>query len=320
MSELISLCIGIDVSKAHLDVAFGAEGTVERLLNEPAAAEALATRLRELHPGLIVLEATGGYEFEVASTLQLAGLPVLVVNPRRARDFARGMGRLAKTDAIDARALAHFAQVLAGHPDLHLKPLADEQLQQLQALVLRRRQLVGMLSTERARLLITHRTARKNVESMIQVIKQHLHEVDGELTAHLEEHHSVLTRLLRSVKGIGPTSAATLIAELEELGHLPRRQISSLVGVAPMNQDSGQLRGRRAITGGRAEVRKTLYMATLSAVRFNPTLRIFYEHLLALGKPKKVAQVACMHKLLIILNAIVRDQQPFQPRAAIMSA
>ena len=307
MSELISLCIGIDVSKAHLDVAFGAEGAVERLLNEPAAAEALATRLRELHPGLIVLEATGGYEFEV-------------VNPRRARDFARGMGRLAKTDAIDARALAHFAQVLAGHPDLHLKPLADEQLQQLQALVLRRRQLVGMLSTERARLLITHRTARKNVESMIQVIKQHLREVDGELTAHLEEHHSVLTRLLRSVKGIGPTSAATLIAELEELGHLPRRQISSLVGVAPMNQDSGQLRGRRAITGGRAEVRKTLYMATLSAVRFNPTLRIFYEHLLALGKPKKVAQVACMHKLLIILNAIVRDQQPFQPRAAIMSA
>lgn len=313
MSDNTSLCIGIDVSKQRLDLAWGPEGSVESLPNEPEVHEALAARVRAMQPQLIVLEATGGYEFEVASTLQLAGLPVLVVNPRQARDFARSMGLLAKTDAIDARALARFAQVLARRTDLHLKPLPDAQLQQLQALVLRRRQLVAMLTAERQRLGICHPSARKNIESMIGVIKQHLREVDGELARHLERHHATLAQLLRSVTGIGPTSAATLIAELRELGQLPRRQISALVGVAPLNRDSGQQRGRRSIWGGRASVRRTLYMATLSAVRFNPTLRAFYEHLLLLGKPKKVALVACMRKLLIILNAIVRDQQPFQP-------
>jgi transposase len=312
MTEKNSLCVGIDVAKDWLEVAVGTEGKTERLANEPEAHEGLAASLQALTPALIVLEATGGYEREVASTLQLAGLVVLVVNPRQARDFARSMGLLAKTDAIDARALARFAQTLAQRDDLPLKPLADEQLQQLQALVLRRRQLVAMLTAERQRLSISHKTARANLESMITAIKQHLGQVDRELTQHLELHHEKLNELLRSVKGIGPTSAATLIAELRELGQLPRRQISALVGLAPFNRDSGQQRGRRMIWGGRASVRRTLYMATLSAVRFNPTLRIYYEHLKQAGKPSKVALVACMRKLLVILNAIVRDQRPFQ--------
>lgn len=308
--------LGINVSKERLDVAFGPEGEVRTLANEPAAHEELAARLRAQPPQLIVLEATGGYEFDVASTLQLAGLAVLVVNPRQARDFARGMGLLAKTDAIDARALARFAEVLARRTDLHLKPLPDAELQHLQALVLRRRQLVGMLSAERQRLAIGHKAARASLQAMIDFIKQQLHEVEGQLRTHLERHHATLSELLRSVKGIGPTSAATLIAELPELGQLPRRQISALVGVAPLNRDSGRQRGRRSTWGGRVTVRNTLYMATLTAVRFNPTLRAFYEHLLLLGKPKKVALVASMRKLLIILNAMVRDQQPFCPTPA----
>jgi transposase len=315
MSESHSMCIGIDVSKARLDVAFGPNGAVEPFANEPEAHEALALRLQAEQPELIVLEATGGYEFDVASTLQLAKLPVLVVNPRQARDFARGMGLLAKTDAIDARALARFAEVLARRADLHLKPLVDAELQRLQALVLRRRQLIAMLVAERQRLAMSHKAARGSLEAMIGFIKRQLHEVDGELARHLERDHHELAQLLRSVKGIGPTSAATLIAELRELGQISRRQISALVGVAPLNRDSGQQRGRRSTWGGRVTVRNTLYMATLTAVRHNPTLRAFYEHLLLLGKPKKVALVACMRKLLIILNAIVRDRQPFRPAA-----
>ena len=312
MSEHTSVHIGIDVSKERLEVAFGTAGSLETLANEPAAHAALAARLQAMAPALIVLEATGGYEFEVASTLQLAGWKVLVVNPRQARDFARGMGLLAKTDAIDARVLARFAAVLAQRSDLHLKPLPDEERQQLQAWVLRRRQLIAMLTAERQRLAICHKSARRSLKAMIEFIQRQLREVDGQLARHLERHHGEVAALLRSVKGIGPTSAATLIAELRELGQLPRRQISALVGVAPLNRDSGQQRGRRSTWGGRVSVRNTLYMATLSAVRHNPALRAFYEHLLQLGKPKKVALVACMRKLLVILNAIVRDRQPFR--------
>lgn len=311
MSEEQALHIGIDVSKDKLDIAFGPQGPVEACGNEAPAHEALAARLRGAPPQLIVLEATGGYEFDVASTLQLAGLPVLVVNPRQARDFARGMGLLAKTDAIDARALARFAEVLARRTDLHLKPLPDAELQHLQALVLRRRQLVGMLVAERQRLSISHKAARKSIEAMVGAIKQQLRDLEAQLARHLQQHHAELDRLLRTVSGIGPTTSATMIAELPELGLIPRRQISALVGVAPLNRDSGQQRGRRSTWGGRVAVRRALYMATLSAVRFNPILHAYYGQLLLRGKPKKVALVACMRKLLTILNAMARDQQPF---------
>lgn len=313
MSQRKGLYIGIDVAKEHVDVAFGETGTVERLSNEAAAHEVLAQRLCRESVGLIVLEATGGYEFELASTLQLAGLPVLIVNPRQARQFARGLGRLAKTDTLDARALASFAKVLAEREELHLKPLPDAEAQQLQALVQRRRQLLGMLTAERQRLQITHKTARPSIERTIAFVKRELKDVEGELARHVQRHHGELEALLRSCPGIGPTSAATLIAELPELGHIEHRPLSSLAGVAPFNTDSGRLRGRRRIWGGRASVRCALYMASLVGVRHNPVLRAHYQRLLAAGKCKKVALVACMRKLLGILNAMVRDRVPFDP-------
>jgi len=312
MKSQIVICVGIDVSKGRLDVAVGTEQGVEGFANDSSGHEALTARMLEVRPALIVMEATGGYEFDAASALQLAALPVVVVNPRQARDFARGMGLLAKTDAIDARSLARFAAVLVQREDLHLKPMADAELQQLQALVLRRRQLVAMLAAERQRLAMSHAAARPSLEAMIVFIKQQLRDVEGELTRHLERHHAALSQLLRSATGIGPTTAATLIAELTELGHISRREISALVGIAPLNRDSGQMRGRRGTWGGRKTVRRVLYMATLSGVRHNPILRECYAHLLAVGKPKKVALVACMRKLLTILNAMVRDGQPFQ--------
>lgn len=312
MNTPSGLYVGIDVSKATLDIAWGPAGRLESVANTAEAHAELARRLCEQHAALVVLEATGGYEFDVASALQLAGLAVLIVNPRQARDFARAMGLLAKTDALDARALAQFATTLAQRPGLVIKPLADPQMQSLQALVLRRRQLVAMLVAERHRLTTSHSAARASVTAMIVFIQQQLRDVDGELKAHLGQHHDELNALLQSLCGIGPTTAATLIAELGELGRVSARQISALVGVAPMNHDSGQRRGHRGIWGGRAEVRRALYMATLSAIRFNPTIRTFYVRLLAIGKAKKVAIVAAMHKLLVILNAMVRDRRPFE--------
>ena len=255
-----------------------------------------------------MLEATGGYEFEAACALQAAGLAVAVVNPRTARDFARAMGALAKTDALDARMLAAFARVLHQHPERErfVKPLADAELQQLQALVLRRRQLVQMLTAERQRLRLAHAAARPSIERVIVFLKQELGDSEAEVAAHVQHHHAQLAQALASVPGIGAASVAVLLAELPELGKLDRRRIAALVGVAPLNRDSGQMRGQRCIWGGRADVRRTLYMATLTAVRYNPALKACYERLLVAGKRKKVALVACMRKLLTMLNAIAK--------------
>jgi transposase len=266
-------------------------------------------------PALIVLEATGGYEFEAACALQAAGLAVAVVNPRTARDFARAMGALAKTDALDARMLAVFARALHQHPERErfVKPLADAQLQQLQALVLRRRQLVQMLTAERQRLRLAHAAARPSIERFIKVLKQELGDSEAEVAAHVQRHHAELAQALASVPGIGAASVAVLLAELPELGKLDRRRIAALVGVAPLNRDSGQMRGQRCIWGGRADVRRTLYMATLTAVRYNAPLKACYERLLAAGKRKKVALVACMRKLLTILNAIAKQGSTWDP-------
>lgn len=316
MTQANSLCIGIDVSKDRLDVALGAEGAQEAYPNTTEGCEALLGRLRPLAPRLVVLEATGRHEFEAASALQLAGLAVLVVNPRQARDFARGMGVLAKTDRIDARALARYAAVLAQREDLHFKPLPSEEMQELQALVVRRRQLVGMLVMERPRRKAARRAARASIDSTIRFLEAQLKAIDRDIDGHLQRNHRELSELLRSATGVGPTTAAILIAELSELGHGSRRQISALVGVAPFNRDSGRLRGRRVIWGGRESVRRVLYMATLSATRHNPTIQRFYARLVEAGKPKKVAIVASMRKLLGILNAMVRDGARFLPAPA----
>jgi transposase len=305
MSDLIT--IGIDVAKEAVDVAFGTGGAVEQFTNEAEGHDSLIERLSGIPVELIVLEATGGYEFAIASALQVAGLPVAIINPRQARDFAKAMGYLAKTDRIDARALAQLADVLAWHPDRDkiVKPLPCAE--HLQAMVARRRQLVAMLVAERQCLAVAHQAARPSIETIIKALKQELGRAEAELARHIDTHQADLAALLGSVKGIGSATTSTLIAEVPELGCLSRREIGALVGVAPMNRDSGVLRGKRMIYGGRASVRRALYMATLVAVRFNPVLRAFYEPLVNAGKPKKVAFVAAMRKLLTILNAMVKS-------------
>lgn len=307
--------IGIDVSGQTLEIASSREHATWQVTNDSDGVEQLARQLAGLEPELIVLEATGGYEFEAACALQASGLTVAVVNPRAARDFARAMGALAKTDAIDARMLAAFARVLHQHPerDRFIKPLADAELQQLQALVLRRRQLVQMLTSERQRWRLAHAVAKPSLERHIEFLKSELGDSDGEVAAHVEKHHAQLAKALASVPGIGAASVAVLLAELPELGKLDRRRIAALVGVAPLNRDSGQMRGQRSIYGGRADVRRTLYMATLVAVRHNPPLKSFYDKLVAAGKRKKVALVAAMRKLLGMLNAIAKHGSTWDP-------
>ena len=315
MSEL--LFVGIDVSGQTLDVALSDRKEIEQFGNDVSGIESLVQAMQVLRPALVVLEATGGYEFEAACALQAAEFAVAVVNPRAARDFARAMGLLAKTDALDAHMLAGFAQVLYQRPDRErfVKPLADATLQRLQALVLRRRQLVQMITSERQRLRLSHVAARPSIERVIEFLKRELDESDTEVAAHVNQHHADLAQALSSVPGVGATSVAVLLAELPELGKLNRRRIAALVGVAPLNRDSGQRRGKRSIWGGRSEVRRTLYMATLVAVRHNQVLRAYYQHLLEAGKCKKVALVAAMRKLLTILNAMAKHGEYWKPTA-----
>ncbi len=310
-----SVFVGIDVSSQTLEIASSAAAKTWQAANDTAGIEQLVVQLTGMKPALVVLEATGGYEFEAACAIQAAGLPVAVVNPRTARDFARAMGALAKTDTLDARMLATFARVLHQHPERErfIKPLADAQLQRLQALVLRRRQIVQMLTAERQRMRISHAAARPSIERVIEFLKAELGDSDAEVADHVQRHHAELAAALSSVPGIGAASVAVLLAQLPELGKLDRRRVAALVGVAPLNRDSGQMRGQRSIWGGRADVRRTLYMATLTAVRHNPVLAAHYEHLLAAGKRKKVALVACMRKLLTILNAIAKHGSTWNP-------
>lgn len=308
--------VGIDVAKRRLDVAvLNAELAEDGYANDAAGHEALVAALAALEPALVLMEASGGYEAALACELAAAGLAVAVVNPRQARDFARAMGRLAKSDRLDAAVLAELAAVLVRRDDLarFLRPPAEAERLDLEALVARRRQLVTMLTTERQRLALARPAVRPSIEALIDALRAQIDELDGEMRGHVAAHHAELDELLQSAKGIGPTASATIIAELPELGRLDRRQVAALVGVAPYARESGVWRGRRRIAGGRGQLRRTLYMATLTAARWNPVIRAFYERLLAAGKLKKVALVACMRKLLTILNAMVRDRRPFDP-------
>jgi transposase len=316
MSDSLPLYVGIDVSKDSLDVALGADGEVLHVNNDPLGHAMVCKRLRGANVGLVVLEATGGYEAGCAAALQGRGLPVAVVNPRQARDFAKSMGYLAKTDRIDAKGLAGFARVLAGRADLarFTKPLPTEEQRQLQALVTRRRQLVKMITAEHNHLGASAAVVRKSIKATAKALATQRRHVDEEIARLIKAQHTELAALLTKVRGVGPVTAATLIAECPELGKLTRREISSLAGVAPMNNDSGKSRGNRHIQGGRASVRTALYMAALVATRFNPVIKAFYERLLTAGKPKKVALVACMRKLLTILNAVVRSNAVLEPQ------
>lgn len=297
--------VGIDVSQEYVDVAVSGKRSVTRAAADEGALETLGRQLLELEPKLILMEASGGFERLPLTVLQTAGLPVAVVNPRQVRDFARSLGYLAKTDAIDARVLAQFAAVLNPQP----ARLSDEAEELLRALEVRRRQLIEMVVAERNRLRTAPRTAGR--------IEEHLHWLEDEVKAIKRELQDLVESdpdmqaravILRSVPGIGPVLSFILLSGLPELGRLNRKEIAALVGVAPFNWDSGKLRGKRAVWGGRAHIRSALYMAALVASRRNPVIRALYERLCAAGKPKKVALVAAMRKLLITLNSMLRTQ------------
>lgn len=317
MSDAAGEWIGVDVSKDFLDVAVRPSGRAWQVANDTAGIGALVRDLQPLQPRLVVLEATGGFEAPVAAALGVAGLPVVVVNPRQVRDFAKATGRLAKTDRIDAQALAHFGESV----NPAIRPLPDVQTQALGALVTRRRQLLEMLTMERNRLRTALGPVRPHLQAHIRWLERQVDSLDQELRRTLRE--SPLWReqddLLQSTPGVGPVLSCTLLADLPELGSLSHKQIAALVGVAPFARDSGTLRGQRSIWGGRAPVRTTLYMGTISAIRFNPVIRAFYQRLCAAGKLKKVAIVACMRKLLIILNAMMKHRTHWQPHHALSS-
>lgn len=305
--------VGVDVSKERLDVAFRPTGGSRCwFANDPAGIDGLLSRLLENdHPALVVLEASGGYERPAAAALAAARLPVAVVNPRQARDFAKATGRLAKTDALDAESLAHFAEAVKPEP----RALPGEEVLLLKEILDRRRQLLSMLLAENNRLsAIASEPVRRRVRAHVRWLEKELSRIDRELEEAIEASPTWRENeaLLRSVPGVGPVLARTLLAELPELGTLTHRRLSALVGVAPFNFDSGAFRGRRMVWGGRARVRATLYMAALAACRHNPAVRAFYERLVEAGKPKKVALVACMRKLLTILNAVMRDRVPWR--------
>jgi len=302
--------VGIDVAKESLEVAFlrGEEEVVLQLPNAPDGWAALVTACRERPAERIVLEATGGYERRVTAELMTAGLPVVVINPRQARDFARATGRLAKTDRLDARALARFGEAIRPA----LRPLPDEKAAELQEKLSRHRQLIQMRTAENNRLgHARSKRVRESIQSLLEVIDRQLKELDKDIDQRIEESPAWREKdqLLQSAPGVGPQTARTLLSGLPELGQCSRQQVAFLVGVAPLNRDSGKMRGTRTIHGGRAQVRQALYMATLAATRCNPLIRQHYQHLLQAGKKKKVALVACMRKLLCILNAMLRDHK-----------
>lgn len=306
--------VGIDVAQDWLDLACHPSGEPQRQPNDETGISALLQYLRPLQPQLIVLEATGGLERQLVAALAAAALPVVVVNPRQVRDFARATGQLAKTDALDAVLLAQFGAAVKPV----LRPLPDEQQQQLAGLVTRRRQLVAMLVSEKNHRASASAAVRPGVQKHIDHLEGLLRELERDLDQLITNSPLWQAKrdLLTGIKGVGPVLRRVLIAEVPELGQLSRQRIAKLVGVAPLNRDSGTRRGKRCCWGGRAQVRTTLYMATLVATRWNPVIKLFYQRLLAKGKPKKVALTACMRKLLTILNALVKQNTPWDEQRA----
>lgn len=305
--------VGIDVSKAALDVAILPGEEKWSVANSSEGVRGLVQKLRDLGVTLVVLEASGGLERRAIAALAGAKLPVVAVNPRQVRDFAKATGKLAKTDAIDAAILALFAQRIRPEP----RPIKDEEAQELEALVVRRRQVVDMIGAEKNRLRAAppSKQVRTAIGRTIEYLQKQLDENDRDLEKAVKSSGAWREKhdLLRSVPGVGKVLAQTLISHVPELGTLTRKQIAALIGVAPLNRDSGTLRGRRCVWGGRAQVRKVLYMGALVGTRFNPVIKAFHERLVAAGKLPKVAIVACMRKLLTILNAMVAAKAPWKP-------
>ena len=301
--------VGVDVSKDNLDVASWTSNEYKRFQNDPTGIQELIDWLKTLQAELIVLEATGGLELPFVAELAFEKMPVAVVNPRRIREFARSIGQLAKTDKLDARVIAHFGA--ATHPEVRKLPTNDEG--KLTALITRRRQIIEMLTAEKNRLHSARFSMKERIETHLSWLESELRNLDNEIAKFI--HQSPIwkekDKLLRSVPGVGPVTSATILAMLPELGTLNRKKIAALVGVAPVNKDSGRRQKKRRVYGGRANVRSVLYMAALSASKHNPRIKEFYDHLIRMGKEKKVALTACMRKLLVILNAIIRVNQNF---------
>lgn len=306
---------GIDVSKTSLDAAVIPSGEVWSESNEVKGSGKIVSRLRKLAPRLIVIEATGGLESLIAADLASSGLPVVVVNPRQVRDFAKATGKLAKTDAIDAVVIARFGEAVKPA----VRPLKDAQTSEFTALVARRRQLVGMLVSEKNRLYGAPRGVRGDIEAHIKWLEKRIGDVDGKMSKAVKD--SPMWRehdqLLKSVPGVGDVLSRTLLACVPELGKLNRHQIAALVGVAPFNRDSGMFRGRRSVWGGRAGVRSVLYMAVVCATRCNPVIKAHYKRLCEAGKPPKVALTACMRKLLVILNTMMKTRKKWDAHYAV---
>lgn len=304
--------VGIDVCQKYLDVYVRPVAKLFQVTNDEIGINSLVQTLSNIQPELIVLEATGGMEIDVTIKLTQAGLAVAAINPRQARDFAKATGQLAKTDAIDARVLAHFADAI--RPEV--RQISDESSRQLEDLVARRRQLSNMITAEKNRRRGKTNSVKASIDEHIEWLEEKLKEIESQIKSAIEINPNWKKKmeLLTSVPGVGEVVAVTLISSLPELGTISHKSISYLVGVAPLNRDSGKFRGKRKIWGGRAKIRCVLYMATLVAVRFNPIIKAFYERLVNKGKLKKIALTACMHKLLIILNAMMKNNSSWKPQ------
>ena len=310
--------VGIDVSKARFDIAVRPTGEQWSATNDPERIDDLVAKLERLHPSLVVLEASGGYERPVVAALAATKLQVAVVNPRQVRDFAKATGKLAKTDTLDAQTLAHFGEAV--RPEV--RPVPDGQAREFAAIIARRRQVVGMLVAERNRMETALSPVRERIEVHIEFLEAELSDLDGDLDKAIRESPVWREKdeRLRSVPGVGPKVSATMLADLPELGALDNKKLAALVGVAPLNRDSGVFRGKRRTWGGRAAVRQMLYMAAVTAARCNPIFKEFYRRLIAAGKPKKVALTACMRKLLVVLNSMLRHGTRWQQQHAAPAA
>ena len=301
--------VGIDIAKDSMEVAVHEGKEHWAYVNDESGLDKLVAKMQRLSPALIVMEATGGYELTTAAELQSRGFPVAVVNPRHIRDFARSVGILAKTDTLDAQVIARYAATVQPAP----RVLPTKTTQKLGAIMMRRRQVITMLTAERNRLRQADTAVTERINAHIDWLKQELGDINKELKQMIEDNPDWKEKndIIQSVPGVGPNMAITLLSDFPELGKLDRKQTAALIGVAPFNRDSGNFRGKRAIWGGRATVRAAAYMSSVVAIRFNPLLKDFYEHLVAAGKPRKVALVACMRKLLCILNAMLKNNSPW---------
>lgn len=315
LTEKAKTTVAFDVCKAVLDVHIRVDAKAFQVPNTYEGFDQIAVMLADYDVSLVLMESTGGYEDAAACYFQSVGYDVAVVNPRHARNFAIAMGQLAKTDHLDAAILADFAAVIDTRPDRarFIKPPTDEERKFLSQMVARRRQVVDLLATEKQRLSHADDYAKQSINKMIHFIESQLKEINKDVSFYLKKNYSGLSKLLSEIPGIGELSVGLLVGDVPELGQIGNRQLSAVIGVAPFNHDSGKRRGKRCISGGRQDVRNVLYMGVMSATRFNPVIKEFFDRLIAKGKPKKLAYIACVHKLLRIINAMVRDGTSFNP-------